>query len=475
MLTPDVSNIELTKRVNLLELENERLRIELENSRIELNARIAANEGLKGKISELYVEIQAVIQSKQKLQNTLTDTTKQLSIMEASTKWYQGQLHNTQANKKALQLEVSTYQQISKQRQQTINSITGRCRQLVADYTKLMQKYQEEKHCFYEKLKDLEAKSVENFAQNNYDSSGSNSEILDLCTKLEISERELYDTRTELKVSEQRLMSTETAKNSMENLIDKQQSLIKSMEDDMQKWNTERSEMVDKLCKMDFEKQQLKAENEILKADLHTSTIEQNQVEDAMIQLRTQLTKMIAQYKLIKARNTEVEEKLNLVGDVENENKKLKKLSYQANSSLLRKLMQEKRKIKTLQKKLQNEQSKGQLTEAKSMTENTLRACLKQALSRNKDLKDQLKSLSKSLEENIDEGYGDNSILSSVSDIPTPMPNNSVLLNAAAQVLSRSKDFSLPLEKELSLLEMKMISIRDQFIQISHQGETRLL
>lgn len=53
--TPDVSNIELSKRIALLELENERFRIDLENMRIELNARIVANEGLKGKITELFI------------------------------------------------------------------------------------------------------------------------------------------------------------------------------------------------------------------------------------------------------------------------------------------------------------------------------------------------------------------------------------------------------------------------------------
>ena len=98
--TPDVSNIELSKRVALLELENERLRVDLENVRIDLNARIASNQGLKGKITELFVEMQTVLQDKQKLQNVLTDTNNRLSAVETSAKWYQSQMHILMASKK---------------------------------------------------------------------------------------------------------------------------------------------------------------------------------------------------------------------------------------------------------------------------------------------------------------------------------------------------------------------------------------
>lgn len=73
-------------------------------------------------------------------------------------------------------------------------------------------------------------------------------------------------------------------------------------------------------------------------------------------------------------------------------------------------------------------------------------------------MQDQLKLLT--VDESIDEGYGDNSIISSL-DIPPLSPTNSVLLNAAADVLERSKDFCLPMQVELNTLQLKMEKFRD--------------
>lgn len=123
----------------------------------------------------------------------------------------------------------------------------------------------------------------------------------------------------------------------------------------------------------------------------------------------------------------------------------------------------------------------------KSKMEVSLQECLKQVLIRNKvmlivyslnhylmqdgtknaffflqDLKDQLKALTKNSDESIDEGYGDSSIVSSVSvDIPSPSSINPVLLNTASSVLLQCKDFCKPVQIELDHLRLKLIKLKE--------------
>ncbi|XP_060814448.1 cingulin-like protein 1 isoform X2 [Bombus pascuorum] len=459
--TPDVSNIELSKRVALLELENERLRIDLENMRIELNARIAANEGLKGKITELYVEMQLVVQEKQKLQNTLTDVKNHLDASEASVKWYQSQVHGLQASKKTLQLEIDTYQGILQQRQQTIANINARYKQLNIDYSELLQKHRKEKQDLEYEVQNLKTQNQSNSILESLDISTSSSS--DVSTKLELTEDELRDTKAELKTLEKRLLGNEVSKALMENALAKQRILITTMEESIQKCETEKNQTADTLRKTQLEIQKLKSENEALQTTLLSSKQEQSQIEDAIFQLRLQLTKMIAQYKLLKSKNIEAEEKLNSMQDVINENKRLKTLSYEANTALIRKLRQEKRKVKSLENKLHGIQIKGHLTTMNKM-EVSLHECLKQVLMRNKDLKDQLKALAKTSDESIDEGYGDNSIVSSVSiDIPSPKSISPVLLDAASNILLQCKDFYKPVQTELEQLKLKLNKLKEQY------------
>ncbi|KMQ91584.1 nuclear mitotic apparatus protein 1-like protein [Lasius niger] len=356
--TPDVSNIELSKRVALLELENERLRVDLENVRIDLNARIAANQGLKGKITELFVEMQTVLRDKQKLQNTLTDTNSRLSAAEASAKWYQSQVHILMAGKKSLQVEIDTYQGILKQRQRAIADINASYKKLSVEYTELVQQYQKEKQKMQSAMKDLQLRidTVQDTSDGN--STGSPT---DVSMVLEATEDELRNTRTELKTLEQCLLGNEMARMSMENTLSKQRVLIASMEESIQKCETEKNETADLLRKTQFEIQKLRSENETLQTSLLTSKREQSQVEDAISHLRIQLTKMIAQYKLLRSKNVESEEKLSNMQDLASENKRLRTLSHKANSTLLKKLREEKTKIKTLEQKLHFKQMNGQL------------------------------------------------------------------------------------------------------------------
>lgn len=470
--TPDVSNIELSKRVALLELENERLRVDLENARIDLNARIAANQGLKGKITELFVEMQTVLRDKQKLQNTLTDTNSRLSTAEASAKWYQSQMHILMAGKKSLQVEIDTYQNILKQRQRTIADINASYKKLSIEYTELVQQFQREKQEMQNAMKDLQLRiqSIDTI-QETSDRNSTDSPA-DVSMVLEATEDELRNTKTELKTLEQCLLGNEMARMSMENTLSKQRVFIASMEESIQKCEVEKNETADLLRKTQFEIQKLRSENETLQTTLLTSKREQSQVEDAISHLRIQLTKMIAQYKLLKSKNAESEEKLSNMQDLASENKRLRTLSHKANSALLKKLREEKTKIKTLEQKLHCKQMNDQLNNMKNKTEHSLRECLKQVLSRNKDLQEHLKSVTRITDESIDEGYGDSNSInaSSISlDIPSPLLMNSVLLNNAVDVLARSKNFALPMQEKLNALQSKMEVFRDQCDALSQR------
>lgn len=459
---PDVSNIELSKRIALLELENEELKVDLENLRIELSARVAANEGLKGKISELYVEMQLMLQEKQKLQNTLIDINNHLHSTQAYAKWHQSQVHGLQASNKTLQLEMNTYQRILQQRQQTIININAKYKQLDTDYTTLLQKYQKEKQNLEDEMQNLITQNHSNGITETLDNI-TTFDSPDMSTKLELTEDELRDIKAELKMLEKRLLDNEVSKMLMENTLTKQRVLIVTMEENMQKCETEKNETVNALCKTQFEIQQLKSKNETLQTTLLSSKQEQSQIEDAIFQLQIQLTKMITHYKVLKSKNMEAEKKIKSMQDTINENKRLKTLSYKANSTLIRKLRQEKHKVKCLEKKLCGIRAKEYLNDMKNEAEVSLRECLKQVLTRNKDLKDQLTTLMKSSDDGIDEGYGDSSIISSVSiDIPSPTSINSVLFNAASNALLKSKDFDKPVQIQIGHLQLKLNKLKEQ-------------
>ena len=67
---------------------------------------------------------------------------------------------------------------------------------------------------------------------------------------------------------------------------------------------------------------------------------------------------MIAQHKLLKNRNIDLEEKLSCMQDVYEENRKLKSLSYSAKTSLFRRLREERKRACGLQKLLHQEQKR---------------------------------------------------------------------------------------------------------------------
>lgn len=340
---PDLTNDELIKRVASLELENERFRIDLENLRIELNTKIAANQGLKDKITVLYVDSQSALQEKRKLENNFKNLEGRLVSSENSTKWYQNQLYQVQASKKTLKIEVETYQEMLKQKQQLVADIISKCSQLNKDYENLVSKYKEEKDQLQNEINNHRLKTEkENFQEIVLEVE----QMPDLSTKLETTEEELRETKAQLCQLEQKLLSAEAEKNSMENAFAKQCSTISSMEDNIQRLEAEKNELEFNLRQSCFEVQKFKSDNDAAEMALNTSRQNQIQVESAISELQIQLSKMITQYKLIKTRNSDLEEKVTLMQEALNESKRLKLLSFNANSSLLKKLKKEKQRVK---------------------------------------------------------------------------------------------------------------------------------
>lgn len=352
--TPDLSNSELSKRVASLELENERLRVDLETLRIELNSQIAANQGLKDKITEFYVDAQSASQEKLKLENNLKDTASRLASAENSTKWYQEQLHGMQANQKILQIEIGTYKELLRQKQQSVADVTLKSKQVNQEYADLVSKFKEEKGLLYNEISNLRLR-IEDILHNRTQNENGVSSVPifeftpDLSTKLEATEEELRETKAQLNVLEQRLLSTESAKVSMEKAFEKHCALISSMEDNMQMCETEKHKLAENLRESRFEVEKLRSENEAVQSSLLTSRQNQRQVEEAIFQLQTQLSKMIAQFKVLKTRNSDLEEKVTSMQGALEESKRLKLLSFNANSSLLKKLKKEKRKVQRLE------------------------------------------------------------------------------------------------------------------------------
>lgn len=74
-----------------------------------------------------------------------------------------------------------------------------------------------------------------------------------------------------------------------------------------------------------------------------------------------------------------------------------------------------------------------------------------------------MKALTKNSDESIDEGYGDNSIVSSISiDIPSSKSINPVLLDTASNILLQFKDFYKPVQTELEHLKLKLNKLKEQ-------------
>lgn len=465
----DISSSKLSKRITLLELENEHLRIDLENIRMELEAKIAANQNLKDKITELYTEAQDKLQETQKLQNALKDSNGCLATTENSSKWYQAQVHDLQANKETLQLEIDMYREIARRRQQIMLGLITKCKQLNTDYAKLVDTFKQEKRNLQDEIERLQLKNSSCSPISRTLDVVSTYPSSDLSTtKLEVME-EFQDTKKELKTME-RLILCEVAKISVQNVLNKHRMLITSMEEDLQKCKAEKNDMAAQLDEARREIQEFKFENDTLHSTLLTSKQEQNQLQQAIVQLRFQLTKMIVQHKFLKSKNSTLE-KLTSMREVQNENKRLKSFLLTANGCLFKKLT--KYRVKYL-KSYQKQRRK--LNNTKNETEAAVRECLKYALERNKELKSQLKSIAvtKVSEDSIDEGYEGSSMLGNMlmdhTLIRSPPPLNAVLLQSISKILSDSKDILAPVQLGLNKLSLKIERFQEeQYLQTIQQ------
>ncbi|XP_011499726.1 PREDICTED: spindle pole body protein pcp1-like [Ceratosolen solmsi marchali] len=449
LATPDETNIDLSKRIALLELDNEHLRIDLENLKIELNAKNAANQGLKNKIAELYIEACISMQEKQKLHNSAIDIQCHLAAAKNSLEWYQRQLHDAQANNKILQIEIDTYESMLKKKHQTLININAKWKQLNEDFLIFIQKHKNEKDILQAEITSLKInnnsiKTCRAVLSDLEESTVSIAIHKSVSNKLESMEEELVVARTELRKLEQRLIGSEIEKASMECTFDKQQTLLSTVENSLQRCQNEKEEIAETACELRLQLQEMNSQSDIQQIHLMQIRQEREQVEDAIEKLRSQLTKMIVQYKLLKSRNVELEEKLNAVQAIYNENKRLKSLSYSANASLFRRLRQEKKKTNDLEIQLYQERNKQRVLI--------------------NDLKNQLK-FTKMSEDNLDEGYADGSISSfAVASLPSPNLINPELLITINDILSKSENFWEPIQIELNKLYLKFENYKGEKI-----------
>ncbi|XP_043462589.1 putative leucine-rich repeat-containing protein DDB_G0290503 [Leptopilina heterotoma] len=442
---------ELIKRTNSLELANERLRYDLDNLQIELNTKISVNESLKEKITLLYVDAQSALQEKRKIENNFKNLQSQLIISENSTKWYQEQLHQAQASKKTLQIEVNTYQEMLKQKQQLVTDIILKSSKLNQEYVNLISKYKDEKE-------QLQNEINQRFKRDNFSKILAEDRSLDISANLKLTEEELHETKIQLCRLEEKLINSEIEKTCLENTNTKQLSTITSLEDNCKSLKVEKNKLKFNLQKSHLDIEKYKNNSETAEFALNNSKQNQIQVEAAISELQIQLSKMLTQYKLLRARNYELEEKVTSMRKMLNETKRLKLLSFNANSSLLQKLKREKQRSKKLENFSRKRQN-NQRTEEANKTDNSGDNSLQQDVNKNKK---QLKSMTRVLEESIDEGYADGISLGPSTNLPSTPALNPVLLLKINDILYKSKNLMSPIQEGINELQMKIEKFKEE-------------
>ncbi|XP_015110146.1 girdin [Diachasma alloeum] len=453
---PHSSTPESSKNLQEFEQEAEKLRLALENSRSEIDLLKSSNNALKKKIGELFLEAQASLEDKLRLQNTLKDRECQLAMIENSSRWYQARLHESEAANKSLKMDLEAYQKILHQREQTIADYTDKCeknRHLKTKFEQLETKYRMECENFQKELHVMKTEnSSKNSSRSKPQASSEEKIVLDLRKKIEEMSRDL-------EIAERRYSNAELSRSLEENSSLSYKKQLEKLRDDFSSLEIEKNEASEKLKVLNAQSEDLRIENERLNLILLSSKKEKVEVEEGIVQLRLQLTKMIAQHKALKSRNLVTERRLGKemgrVREMEKENRRLKARSVAVNNSLVRKIREEKRRCKVLEGVLREERAKSIVDYQKGETVNSMTICLRQALNREKDLRDRLKLLSKPSDESVDEGYADSAGFSDIP-LPSPSPMDSGLMNFAVNVLMRSQNFMAPISSSLSELEMKL-------------------
>lgn len=308
---PMPSTPESSKKLHELELENEKLRLTLESSRSEIDVLQSSNRALKQKIAELFQEAQASLEDKLKLQNTLKDRVCQLAMVENSLKWYQTQLHESEAAKKLLKTDQEAYQKILYQREQTI-----------ADYIEKSEKNQNFKIQFEQLATkhQMECKTLQkelNWIKNNNSPANlsvslSSSESQKDSEEIIILElkKAIEDMSRDLEIAEKRYLNVETLRRLEERSSLRCKEDFERIQEDFNAVEIEKNKAIEKLNILNIHGDDLRIENERLNLILLSSKKEKVEVEDGIVQLRLQLMKMIAQYKALKSRNSETERTL---------------------------------------------------------------------------------------------------------------------------------------------------------------------
>ncbi|XP_014221558.1 early endosome antigen 1-like [Trichogramma pretiosum] len=438
-------NCDVMQKLRSLELENERLGVELASCRLELDAKSAANRGLKAKISELHVQAQDSLQERQRLRNLAKDAECKLAAAENSTKWYQAQMHEAQARSNSLRIELDTYQSMLRQKHQTLVNVTAKWKQLNDDYLVVMQKHRAEKDQLQAEIDQLKTRKY-SCCSCAPKTATSIPPLLhaELSARLQRSEEELEEGRAELRALEQRLTGLEVERVSSEASLSEQRKLTSAAEERWRSSQAARVQLSEEVRELRLQLETSRSEAAVAQGALLAAQQDKEQVQGAIEQLQAQLTKMIAQHRLLRSRNADLEHKLTRLQGACDDSRRLRSLSYSANASLFKRLRQERRRASALRQLLLAAQPPRQRA---------------RSLSRQESKEQNPKCLASSEESSIDEGYvdnGSNLVHFPFVPMPSPKPLDPQLLGTINELLDRSKDFWQPVNSSLDKLRLKL-------------------
>ncbi|XP_044004080.1 uncharacterized protein LOC122849445, partial [Aphidius gifuensis] len=129
----------------------------------------------------------------------------------------------------------------------------------------------------------------------------------------------------QLELLEKKYLNSESSRCLIEASLNDCRKKILNLENNIKLNELKNIEFIEKLKLYENNCEILNNENKKLNLILLSSKKEQCQIEEGIINLRVQLTNMIAQYKSLKLRNNNVEKKLLNYWDLIADNKQLKK------------------------------------------------------------------------------------------------------------------------------------------------------
>lgn len=426
----------------------EKLKINYENYKTENELLKLSNSELKNKICELYKNEQLNLNDKNKLDNLYKDLKCQSIVIENSSNWYKKKFHESEAINVTLKCDIETYEKVLLQREKTINDLIQKSNshdELIIKYNNLHIKHNE-----FIKNKNHVPSIDENFGlKKSNDDKKINDESNEYIIRIKSLENQLQ-------LLEKKYLNSESSRCLIEESLNDCRKIILNLENNIKLNELKNIETIEKLKLYENNCQVLNNENKNLNLILLSSKKEQCQIEEGIINLRIQLTNMIAQYRSLKLRNNNVEKKLLNYYELIDDNKKLKKQIILMKNSYQQRVNEEINKSKIAENLLNKERDDKVMIYQRDKTINSMKICLYQSLEREKKLKEHLKLLAKGADESVDEGYADGGAATFDVSITSPVPIDPSIVNFAAELISKSDNFLKPLQPSIDELRKKI-------------------